>query len=74
MTEADRLMLEEMMANTEAMQLDKHAKLVRDFYTAYKKAGFTPSQSLELVKQLIDTTHRTSMLIEYSTRMKQPPV
>ncbi len=74
MTEKDRLMLEEIMANTNKEELTKHSKLVRDMFLAYKEQGFTPTQSLELVKQIIDTTLRTNMLIQYTSRVKQPPV
>ena len=74
MTEKDRLMLEELMNNTDKEELTRHAKMARDLFMAYKEQGFTPTQSLELVKQLIDTTLRTNMLIQYDSRMKQPPV
>lgn len=50
MTEKDRLMLEEIMANTNKEELTKHSKMVRDMFLAYKEQGFTPTQSLELVK------------------------
>ena len=65
MTEKDKLMLEEMMINTNAEELNTHAKIVRGFYLAYKGQGFTDKQSLELVKQLIDSSF---------SRFKQPPV
>lgn len=74
MTEKDRLMLEEMMANANKEEFTAHAKMVRDMFLAYKEQGFTPAQSLELVKQFIDTTLRTNMLIQYASRMKQSPV
>lgn len=74
MTEKDRLMLEELMNNTNKEELTMHAKAARDLFLAYKEQGFTPTQSLELVKQLIDTALRTNMLIQYDSRMKQPPV
>lgn len=74
MTEKDRLMLEELMANTNKEELAMHSKMARDLYLAYKAQGFTPAQSLELVKQMIDTTIRTNLLIQYDSRMKQPPV
>lgn len=74
MTEKDRLMFEEIMSNTDKEELTKHSKMIRDMFLAYKEQGFTPAQSLELVKQLIDTTFRTNMLIKYASRMKQPPV
>jgi len=73
MTEKDRLMLEELMNNTNEEELTRHAKIAHDLFLAYKGQGFTPTQSLELVKQLIDTTLRTNMLIQYDSRMKQPP-
>jgi hypothetical protein len=74
MTEKDRLMLEELMNNTNTEELTRHAKIAHDLFMAYKGQGFTPTQSLELVKQLIDTTLKTNMLIQYDSRMKQPPV
>ena len=74
MTEKERLMLEEIMDNTSKEELAKHSKMVRDMFLTYKDHGFTPAQSLELVKQFIDTTLRTNMLIQYTSRMEQPPV
>lgn len=74
MTEKERMILEEIMDNTNKEELAKHSKMVRDLFLAYKEQGFTPAQSLELVKQFMDTTLRTNMLIQYDSRMKQPPV
>jgi hypothetical protein len=73
MTEKDRLMPEELMNNTNEEELTRHAKVACELFLAYKKQGFTPTQILELVKQLIDTTLRMNMLIQYDSRMKQPP-
>lgn len=56
MNEKERLMLEEMMANTSTEELNAHAKILHDFYLAYKRQGFTANQSLELIKQLIDSS------------------
>lgn len=73
MTEKEKLMLEEMMVNADQAVIDNHANELRKLYQAYLKAGFTAKQSLELVKQWMDTAARTNMLIRYDSRKKQPP-
>ena len=48
-----KLMLEEMMTVVSDEELQNSANGMYNIYTTFKKAGFTPKQSFELVKAMI---------------------
>lgn len=51
-----KLMLEEMMTFVSDEELQNAADGMYRIYTTFKKAGFTPKQSFELVKSMIVET------------------
>lgn len=55
MTEAEKIMLEEMMVGANNHVNKQAAEMLFAMYTAYKKAGFTASQAFSLVKGVLTT-------------------